>query len=143
MPPLPIPLRAEYWNGSAFVTNGQDSCTQIDLANIGLANYTKNLASGETTATVEAAFNAGVGSLTLSAPGATNNGGVDLVINLGATAVEAPCITLTPHPVTSGASRSYLQGQWCGAAYDRDPTARAAFGIYKNANEFIYMREMY
>lgn len=140
---LTIPMEVQYWNGSAFVKNGEDSCTQIDAANIGLANYTKNLAPGETVASTGVAFNAGVGSLTLSKPGATNNGSVDLVINLGATATETPCITLTPDPVTGGANLSYLQGKWCDAAYDKDPTARATFGVYKGRNEFIYLRESY
>ncbi|MCR4298291.1 MAG: hypothetical protein NUV75_06000 [Gallionella sp.] len=140
---LPIPIQTQYWNGISFVTNGEDYCTQIGATNIGLANYTKNLALGETVISTGTAFNAGVGSLILSKPGATNDGSVDLVINLSATATEAPCITLTPDPVTVGANLGYLRGKWCGAAYDKDPSVRATFGVYKGNNEFIYLRESY
>lgn len=140
---LPVPMEVQFWNGGTFVTNGDDSCTQIGAANVGLANYTKNLAAGETLVSTGTAFNAGVGSLVLSKPGATNNGSVDLVINLGDTATETPCTTLSPDPVTGGANLGYLRGLWCGAVYDRDPTARATFGVFKGNNEFIYLRENY
>jgi MSHA biogenesis protein MshQ len=135
---LPIPLEAQYWNGSAFIRNDGDSCTSLLPANIGLANFTSNLAAGETSAAA-VAFNAGVGNLTLSAPGDGNGGSVDLVINLGTTAIEAPCSALTPDPVTTGANAGHLQGKWCGANYDKDPTARATFGIRKTP--LIYLRE--
>jgi len=38
------------------------------------------------------------------------------------------------------AAKPYLQ---TGAAYDKDPTARATFGVYKGDNEFIYLRETF
>jgi hypothetical protein len=142
--PLPIPMTVQYWNGTAFVTNALDRCTQLTAANIGFANYTQGLAAGETTPTVGTVFSAGVGSLTLSAPGTGNNGSVDLAINLGAAAAdEVTCPTLTPNPATTGSDRDYLRGRWCGAAYDKDPTARATFGVYANPSQFIYLREMY
>ncbi len=139
--PLPVPMTVQYWNGTAFITNNLDSCTQLTAANIGFANYTQGLAAGETTPTVGTVFSAGVGSLTLSAPGAGNNGSVDLAVNLGNTANAAACPALTP-PATA-ANRGYLRGLWCGAAYDKDPTARATFGVYANPSQFIYLREMY
>jgi hypothetical protein len=37
-----------------------------------------------------------------------------------------------------------LQGLWYpGISYNNDPGARATFGVYKGANEFIYLRENY
>jgi len=36
---------------------------------------------------------------------------------------------------------SWLQFNWTGAL--GNPKARATFGVYRNANEFIYMRESY
>jgi len=141
--PLPVPVTAQYWNGIGFVTNTLDQCTQISVANIGLANYTGNLVQGDTTVSTGAAFTSGVGQLTLFAPGVANNGSVDLVVNLGATASEASCIPLIPDPVTTGVDNSYLKGRWCGANIDKDPTARATFGVYKSADEIIYIRELY
>jgi hypothetical protein len=140
---LSIPLMVEYWNGSAFITNTLDNETRLGAAAIGLANYRGNLAAGETTATVGGAFVAGVGSLSLSAPNIGNNGSVDLIINSGTTATEAPCNTLTPDPTTSGAHLSYLRGMWCGSLYDKDPVARATFGLYKGNDKQIYFRELY
>ena len=127
---MPIPMRAQHWNGTAFVTNTVDNCTAIGSGNLALGNYQRNLNAGETTPTVGAAFNAGVGSLRLSAPGAANNGSVDVSVNLRAV-----------HPACLGEHCTYLQGAWCGASYDRDPTARATFGVYRNSDQMIYQRE--
>jgi len=93
---------------------------------------------GTTSVTVTQAINNGVGSLSLSPPGSGKTGSVDLAVNLG---TAAACPTLTPP--AGAAARGYLRGRWCGAAYDKDPAARATFGKYKNPNEFIYLREMY
>ncbi len=143
---LPIPIQTQYWNGSLFVTNADDSCTTLGSDNIGLGNYKKNLNSGETAfSSATITFAAGVGTnLKLTKPNLGNSGSVDLVIDLGTTTTPAMCPTWTPVTApTAGAGMSYLRGAWCGGAYDRDPTARATFGVHRNANEFIYLREMY
>ena len=45
---------------------------------------------------------------------------------------------------TSAGNLPYLQGNWSGSGvYDRDPSARATFGIYNNAREFIFLQENY
>lgn len=138
---MPISMEAQYWNGTAFVTNAADSCTSFATANVALGNFQKNLAAGETTVTLGGAFNAGVGALRLSAPGAANNGSVDVSVNLTASAAGASCTTTPPMPASTGADRSYLQGAWCGPAYDRDPTARATFGVLRGSDQMIYQRE--
>jgi hypothetical protein len=41
-------------------------------------------------------------------------------------------------------SRSYLQFNWDGGAtFDKNPSGRATFGVYRNAGEFIHYRENY
>lgn len=136
---LPIPISVQYWNGSQFVTNAEDSCTSLSGSNIGLNNYKNNLASGETgisPATIS--FTSGVGTMRLAAPGSGNSGSVDVCVDLGSDPVGGVTCSAT------GASMSYLQGKWApGTAWDNDPKVRATFGVYKNANEFIYLREMY
>ncbi|HEV7821268.1 MAG TPA: DUF6701 domain-containing protein, partial [Burkholderiales bacterium] len=122
---MPIPMSAQYWNGSGFVTNTVDNCTAILIANIGLGSYLPNLGAGDTTATIGGVFNAGVGTLTLSAPGSAKHGSVDVTVNL------------------TGAGKTYLQGAWAGATYTDNPTARATFGIYRNTNKFIFRQENY
>lgn len=138
---MPVPIAVQYWNGTAFVTNTEDSCTTIAAANIALGNYQRNLNAGETTLTVGGAFNAGIGTLRLSAPGSANNGSLDLSVNLTGGTAGASCTAGMPASTASGLS--YLQGAWCGVPYTRDPTARATFGVYRNSNQVIYQRENY
>lgn len=104
---LPLAAAVQYWNGTQYVTNTPDNETVLSFS---LSNYLSNLNSGETTLTPPVMVS-GAGEIRLSAPGAGNNGSVDLT-------ASAP---------------SYLPGN----------TGRATFGIYKNANELIYMRENY
>lgn len=123
---LPMPMDLQYWNGTNFGNNA-DSCTTLAAADIALSDYKLNLGAGET-AIVEAtvSFAAGSGKLTLSPPGATNNGSV----------------LLTPGLVAAG--RSYLQAKWTGATWDENPAARATFGLYgSQPKNFIFFRENY
>ena len=136
---MPIPMQTQYWNGSGFITNTVDNCTTIAIGNIALGNYQGNLNSGETTVTVGGMFNTGVGTLRLSAPGAANNGSVDVSVNLTGGTAGASCTAAMP--ASTGADLAYLQGAWCGATYVNDPTARATFGVFKNTDRLIYQRE--
>lgn len=112
---LPVPLLAQYHNGTTFVTNTADSCTTLTTPTTANAGLVTTLT---TTATVLSPLVSGDGKLKLSKPGAV--GYVDITI----------------------AAPAWLQYNWKGTGIS-NPTARATFGIYKNANEFIYMREMY
>ncbi len=142
---LPIPAEAQYWNGTVFVTNTADNCTVISATNIAMGNYLPNLSACETAISISGRLSAGKSNLKLVKPGAGNNGSVDLTVNLGITATGQTCVA--PLPATQqaavAANQSYLQGKWTGTSYNQNPHARATFGVYKNANEFIYMREMY
>lgn len=139
--PLPVPLLAQYWNGSGFILNTDDSCTQVPVPvpvaittplSPGLTFYappttaTNALQAGQTTTTLNTPFISGNGGLRLSTPGLGNYGYVDVLIT-------AP---------------DYLQYNWNGAAtagnfFDDNPGARATFGKYKQRNELIYMREIH
>lgn len=144
---LPIPMVAQFYNGTVFVTNALDNCTAISANNVALGNYKKSLSAtnmGASHINPGAALLSGRGSLSLSKPAPAAGGSVDIAINLGTAGADQSCLSWTPTmPASSGAGMAYLRGQWCGANQDRDPGARATFGVYKNANEFIYMREMY
>ena len=78
--PLSAPVVAQYWNGATFIPNANDNDTVLLTSNIVLSNYQKNLNSGETTITAPVIVN-GVGQMGLSAPGAGNNGSVDIATN--------------------------------------------------------------
>ena len=137
--PLTIPVRAQYWNGSAFVTNTDDSCTAVAVPPArtatpdGLENVyfyplvagKNQLRSTDTSGTIASPLAAGAATLNFSTP--NRIGWLDVILN-------AP---------------PYLQGDWAnclgqtGAAGLRDdfPCARATFGIYKSP--LIYRRENY
>lgn len=137
---MPIPISAQYWNGSGFVTNTLDNCTTIAAGNVAIGNPQP---AGFTVGapTVGGAFNAGVGNLRLPASGAGTKGSVDVSVNLTGGTAGSSCTA--GMPASTGANRTYLQGAWCGAGYTNDPTARATFGVYRNTDRFIYQRENY
>ena len=124
---LPIPIEAQYYNSSGvYVTNTGDNCTAIALNNV-------YLSSGA--ATTGGTFASGKGSLKLTKPLVKTT--VDLCVDLdGAIPTDATCVA------TAG-NKTYLQWKWSGSTYDKDPVARATFGVFKSADEFIYLRENY
>lgn len=143
---LPLPLEVQYWNGTVFAINTQDSCTSLSTGNVALGNYAKGLSPanmGASHISMGSAFVGGKGGFKLIKPSPAAAGSVDVAINLGTglASVDQSCLAWTK--TSNGASMGYLRGKWCGANYDRDPKARVTFGIYKNPNELIYMREMY
>lgn len=129
---LPISVVAQYWNGSGWVQNVDDSCTPIvaPTSGSGLTFFPEvaatskgnHLSAAETTSSVSGTniLVAGDAKFRLSKPGVGNNGYVDI-------SFTAP---------------AWLQFPWKSAVIT-SPTARATFGIYKNANEFIYLREIH
>lgn len=131
---LPVPMEAQYWNGSAFVRNAADNCTTLAAGNVKLTAPPPGVS-----AVVGGAFSSGVGSLTLTKPAAPAKVAVDLCVDLGADPGGGTvCIA------TTSANLPWLQGLWRpGANYNNDPGARATFGVYKGGNEFIYLREVY
>ncbi|WP_232411257.1 MULTISPECIES: DUF6701 domain-containing protein [unclassified Methylophilus] len=133
--PLSVPIEAQYWNGTGFKRNINDSCTTIPLSSIVMTNYRGNLNACETQLTGASSMNKGVLYMRLSAPGVTgttpNTGSVDLEVNLRAAGGgEMTCNSASQSAATSGSI------PWFGAT---DPIGRATFGIYKAP--IIYMRE--
>jgi MSHA biogenesis protein MshQ len=143
--PLPAQVEAQYWSGAptnAFITNTADSCTAIATNNVEMSNFTNNLAACETANTAVTAFSSGRSILTLAAPGAGNNGSVDLAVNLSGAISGTTCTTVGGGTVpAAGANRAYLQGNWTGGAYNQNPSARATFGVFKGPEEVIFIRE--
>lgn len=58
-------------------------------------------------------------------------GSADLGVDLGATVTGQICpfVPVTTFTATNGANRTYLRGDWCGAATDRVPVGRIIFGV--------------
>lgn len=138
---LPMPLTAEYWNGSSWVVNTDDQCTAgislsaVDpIATDGLA--VNELCAWDTgqpgssslgcstpgtiTNQLKQPPSQGDFNLNFKAPGAGNSGALDI----------------------TAAVPAFLKFNWKGTG-DTDPTARATFGIYSGNSKFIYIRELY
>ena len=133
--PLQVPFETQHWTGMFFATNILDTCTALISGSVALGN---NIGSITTSVVAVSALTGGRGAITLAAPDAS--GSVDVSALLGPSA--AICPVSAPQPGGSG-TLPWLRGQWCGAAYDRDPTVRARFGIRRGSDEQIYMRENY
>lgn len=105
---LPVTnVTVQYYNGTRWVTSSTDT-TALVAGNVGIANCQKNLGNPAPACKPAVAVGAvalanGVGSITLNAPGAGNNGSADLTLN----AAGWPA--------------------WLPSA-----TGRATFGIYKS-----------
>ncbi len=122
---LTLPLTIESWRttaaGPVFLTEPEDSCTTAaGLAGAQLDGFTGRLASGETDV-VSTLLNLGVGQLGLSAPGAGNDGSVD---------------------VSFPGMPDWLRYDWRGSGREAG-RGHATFGIYAGAKPLIFRREMY
>jgi MSHA biogenesis protein MshQ len=143
--PLPVRVEAQYWSGTAFLTNTLDSCSTIMSTDYAMSAYSGNLSGSPTCETAISGggtLSSGRGTLILATPGAGNDGSVILTPNLGPVATGSTCATQGAAPVSATtANLPHLRGNWSGGAYDENPSARATFGIYKGAEEVIFMRE--
>ena len=141
---LPVPMRAEFFDGTAFIANIADACSAVAIAPLADANAADTLLPGETCvqdtgspgASGQGCSVAGpidrrftstpqVGSdgrfvFWLRAPGAGNVGILDV----------------TPTVPT------WLRFDWRGAG-DVAPTARVGFGVYQGDRRAIHEREVY
>ncbi len=151
---LAVPVQAQYWSGLAWLINSADRCTTIPAASVVRARYLDSrgaAATGWTTSVAGAVtlgqgsgVGGGMGSITLSAPTGGNVGTVELALNLGTTTTDVSC--LSAHPASTGASLSWLRGLngSCAATHDRDPSARATFGVFApETDRAIHARELY
>ena len=129
---LSIPMVVQRWNGTAFETNTNDSCTSLTAANLSLGAYTGGITGVNLGApghiSLGGAFASGVGSLKLTKPSPvpTSPGSATVTVNLGAEA------------------KSYLLGNWGVPTYTVNPGARAGFGLFSSQpKNFIFYRENY
>jgi hypothetical protein len=138
---LPMPLTAEYWNGTSWAKNIADQCTtgiSLSAAQVvaplaavcawdtGTGNGSSGLGCSVAGTSLNQfsqpplVTNAGSFNLNFKAPGTGNTGSIDIT-------AKVP---------------SYLNFNWKGAG-NSNPVARATFGIYKGNSKIIYMREVY
>ena len=151
---LPLSLMTEYYAGSYFTTNALDSCTTLaasDFAFAYLGGFPLVACKTAMNPGTTIYFNAGnasavapptaVSAVKLTKPGSGNPGAVDLTINLNGASGNT-CVAIGgAGPVATNANKQYLQSNWGSGSYIDNPRARARFGVYKSADEFIYLRE--
>jgi len=128
---LSVPVEAQYWTGSYWATNTLDSCTGFAASNV-------NISPAITSLSAAATMTAGKGNLVLAHPSAS--GTTSLCIDAGPNSAETGAVNCV---ATTSLGKAFLQGNTNGTLYDDDPRATITFGVYKNANELIYMRENY
>jgi len=119
---LPVPLRAEYWNGSFWILNTDDGCSAMDPEDdLNLSFTPIELDAFTDPAVATPAFSLGDAGLSFSAPGTGNTGYVNIEADL------------------SGAGLSYLLWDWDGdGGADDNPTGRATFGIYTGDDQKVF-----
>lgn len=141
--PLSLPLQAQFWDGTVYQINTLDSCSKISSNQISFGNYRKTMTSADATVlSSPITVNQGQALVTLAKPVTGHYGSYDVALALGSTATLDSCLSWTPTPAaTSGANLSHLRWPWCGTAADKDPSARASFGVYGGSSATIFQRE--
>ena len=150
--PATLIAEAQYFVKAAggFTLNALDGCTPLTAANFTLGNgqgiataalqinlAPGNLVGGRKTFTVSKA-----GSST-QGPGGSARSSVDIGLNLGAVASGQFCSGA--FAANTGAALAHLRARWCAppGTWDRDPVARAVFGVYPGADTLLLLRENY
>lgn len=135
---LQIPVQAQYWSGNSWVLNSADNYTSL-LAN---AFFLSGGLAGSTSASA-VTITGGVGTLTLAKPSPTATGSVDVAANLGTSGSDQSCLASHGGTAASLPWLRSLNGN-CASTYDRDPSARATFGIYApETKKTVHVRELY
>ena len=145
---LQLPVVAEYWSANSWVLNSADNCTTLSGSSIVLSNP-RNAAGNSSTASSVAAgvvvLANGSGLIPLAAPTPAGSSlSLDLAVNLGSSATDQSC--QANHPASTGAGKPWLRAQngSCAATPDRDPSARASFGIYSpETRKTVHVREIF
>jgi len=128
---LNIPMRAEYYDGTNYVLNTEDSCSAF---NAGVMVVNSNLSGGTTAASGTGTASGGVATIQMSTPGTGNVGIVDLCLNVENWLKydwNGDGINLAQ---TCDVSSSATQGD--------NPMSTATFGQYRGNDRIIYWREV-
>jgi MSHA biogenesis protein MshQ len=143
---LDILMRVEYWSGQAWLPSSTDTCTSIPASALALSNYRdyKGTTGSWTTSGTVASQGSGVHKLSLAAPSGNATGTVDIAFNLGTGTADQSCNV--NHPATGAGNLAWLRSRngSCASTWDRDPSARAAFGVYSaESKKTVHVRELF
>ena len=128
---LIMPMKIEYWNGSEFIINAEDSCTAYNFDDS--ENYTLESES----------FNSSVTSS--SGSGIFSEGEAEILMNKP----NVYPLSRGQVKITYTAAPAWLRYNWNGEyefsdsfIFDDNPYAIATFGIYRGNDRIIQWREM-
>ena len=120
--PHTLPIHIEYYDGTQFIRNTNDSCSTYNSINLSFSNRVGLPANPGTSGSgtfINGSFDP-ANPIQLDSGG--NSGSVDATLN-------AP---------------GYLEFDWDGdSVFDDDPTGKATFGIFDINSKQIYTREVY
>lgn len=135
---LELPVKADFWTGKSWVPSVNDSCTTLPAASFFLSG---DLAGNTTVSAVN--LTNGLGTLRLSKPNPVATGSVDIAVNLGSSGVDQSCLA-THGGTPAGVPWLRSRNGSCSTGYDRDPSARASFGIYSpESRKTVHVRELF
>ncbi|MFH1021726.1 MAG: DUF6701 domain-containing protein [Pseudomonadota bacterium] len=134
--PVTMSARLEYYNGTAFALNAQDSCT--NPGGIAVYQLDNTLEVNQTDGTI---LINGAAATNLTIPVTTAAAGL---INLRFSPPGAGNIGNTQVTALIAATLPWLLYEWDGAGNDfnENPFARANFGIYRGNDRIINWREV-
>jgi MSHA biogenesis protein MshQ len=135
---LQMPVQAQYWSGQSWVLSSDDGCTSLLAGNFYLL---PGAPAGTSASAVTIA--SGAGTLTITKPSPTATGFADVAADLGSSGSDQSCL---PSHGGIAASLPWLRSQngSCATTYDRDPSARATFGIYApETRKTVHVREQF
>jgi hypothetical protein len=142
-----MPVQAEYWNGTVWVINGDDSTTKIPASAFGIPSGGTVAAAAQAS---EVALTAGKGTVTISTTSSTKvKGWAWVTANLASgSGVSNFCAdsTVSSAAGTTGADLAGLRSfHGCGTGvYTFDPAARANFGIQTQETKgVVHVREVF
>ena len=144
---LQMAVVAEYWSGSNWVLNSADSCSTLGSASVALSNprSATGAASSASSSAGSLSISNGSGVISLTAPTPSGSSlSLDIALNLGSTSADQSC--QANHPTTTGAAKPWLRAQngACASTADRDPAARASFGIFSpETKRTVHVREVF
>ena len=144
---LQVPVVVEYWSNLSWVPTSDDTCTVIPSSSVVLSNPRSQTGalSAATSSASAGALSTGRGVLTLAAPSPAGSSlTLDLSVNLGATTTDQSCNTSRPTSVAGNLAWLRSRNGSCAATWDRDPAARASFGIFSpETRKTIHLREIF
>ncbi len=160
---LTVPVQTQYWAGvssnagaATWVVNDKDSCTVLPTTAVVMGGYYSSTGASTAAWPVTAsAFNLkspGNFELTLTKSNASATGSVDFAFALDSTATDQSCLnpSRSKSGATTGAGLPWLRAQYgstfgcAGSGYDRDPSARATFGVFSpETQKAVHVRDIF